>query len=89
MGFAGLSLYSVNLTTATGVNEHISLIQAGLCCSRDSSAGILSKPGIHSVKEGNMRKERLGVRQYSNCHLKTTLQAGLTEISKVHTLAQR
>lgn len=32
MGFAGLGLYSLNLRAAAGVNEHISLIQADLCC---------------------------------------------------------
>lgn len=41
------------------------------------------------MKEGNMRKERLGVSQYSNCQLKTTLQTGLNMISKVHLVAQK
>lgn len=90
MGWAGLSLYSVSLTTAAGVKEHISLIQAHLrgAVEIPQLPGILSKLRVHSVKEGNMREERLGVRQCSNCQLKTTLQAGLS-ISKVHLVAQR
>lgn len=79
------------LDTATGANEHISLIQARLCAAVEipQLPGILSKLRVHSVKEGNMRKERLGVREYSNFQLKTTLQAGLSMIPKVHLVAQK
>lgn len=38
MGFAGLSLYSVSLTTARGVSDHISLIQAHLCAAAEHSS---------------------------------------------------
>lgn len=60
MGFAGLSLYSVSLTTATEVNEHIFVIQTHLCAAVEipQLPRILSKLMVHSVKEGNMRKER-------------------------------
>lgn len=81
----------VSLTTATGANEHISLIQARFCAAVEipQLPGILSKSRVHSVKEGNMRKERLGVREYSNFQLKTTLHASLSMIPKVHLVAQR